>query len=325
MSVSWLAGADLSQRYDRLYPGTLSTPDIGVLHTTEGGGWPDYDGGKVAPNVTAWWTPTGQWLLRQHFPLEMSSASLKNLAGGVQTNRNRVLQIELVGTCDPAAHAAHPSWVFWPQPPAGALAALAALMRRIEGVTGIPRATGPRPWLPYPASYGPSPARMGFAEWNAFRGWTGHQGVPENDHGDPGDLDVAYLIGTAPYTPPGDDMPLSKDDLAAVRALMISKELVELYGNIAADLVWQKLQASFGGAAPLTIITDTRVAGGHTNELLDASAVSVTAALAALAVLTRQNLPVSHDEILALVQQEVRAALTTRTLTAPPAPPPPGE
>jgi hypothetical protein len=35
---------------------------------------------------------------------------------------------------------------------------------------------------------------MSFAEWEAFKGICGHQHVPENDHGDPGNFPIKRLI-----------------------------------------------------------------------------------------------------------------------------------
>ena len=39
-------------------------------------------------------------------------------------------------------------------------------------------------------------------EWNDFDGWCGHQHVPENEHWDPGKLDIGRLLRiTRPGTP----------------------------------------------------------------------------------------------------------------------------
>ncbi len=98
---------DDSQRFDDNYPGTVwSYPLEKVcLHTTETTGWPSYNGGSSAPNFTG--KPNFdkkiiEW--RQHFPANESSRALKNPSGGVETNKDKVIQVELVGTCDPSAH-----------------------------------------------------------------------------------------------------------------------------------------------------------------------------------------------------------------------------
>ncbi|HEY6222818.1 MAG TPA: hypothetical protein VIW26_03470, partial [Gemmatimonadales bacterium] len=44
--------------------------------------------------------------------------------------------------------------------------------------------------------------RFTAAAWLAFDGWCGHQHVPNNDHGDPGAIDIARLLAIAAPTPP---------------------------------------------------------------------------------------------------------------------------
>ena len=47
---------------------------------------------------------------------------------------------------------------------------------------------------------------MSNSEWMAFSGWCGHQHVPENDHWDPGRINISRLLMTA-GTPQVDDEP----------------------------------------------------------------------------------------------------------------------
>ena len=87
--------------------------------------------------------------------------------------------------------------------------------------------TAPKLWLAYgpdsrrpgvsPASYGASPARMSFAQWRRFTGICGHQHVPENAHGDPGNLPIDKILRYAgATTTEEDDMtPKEKRELAA--------------------------------------------------------------------------------------------------------------
>ena len=200
------------------YPGANTDPNCGVLHTTEGTGWPDYGGGKSAPNYTARPDFTSKRLVwRAHFPDEMSSRALMNQPGGVDTNTANVVNVELVGTCDPkhakswngeGRYLAGTHYIFWPAAPDWAKRDLAAFMSDMHTRHGIPL-QGPATWLPYPKSYGStSGQRMTFAQWREFRGWCGHQHVPENDHGDPGSLDFAGILALAKgatLTPPEED------------------------------------------------------------------------------------------------------------------------
>ncbi|MFB7672956.1 hypothetical protein ACFC26_16260 [Kitasatospora purpeofusca] len=202
-------GANLNLFFGRGHPFTGSDMEVncGLLHTTEGPKLYDYDGGRSAPTVTAVPDFTEQRLVwYQHFDVDESARALVNAPGGVETNNANIFQIELVGTCDPATHDA---WtrrgvghIFWPEPPDWAVRDLAWLMRWLRDEHGIPLTSGLE-WLPYPASYGRSRARMPFAQWTNFRGWCGHQHAPENDHGDPGALPIDRLLAVAAgQTPP---------------------------------------------------------------------------------------------------------------------------
>jgi hypothetical protein len=184
------------------YKGSTIDPNVGVLHTTEGTSLPWYDGGAKAPHYTATpdftrkrliWTP--------HFPDTMSSRALRNEAGGVETNTLNCIQIELVGTCDKTTSdkwkAAGRNHIYWADAPQWALDEVAEFVAlkyrelgiRIEGPEQIGKA-----WRAYPSSYGKSASqRFSFAQWRAFYGWCGHQHVPENDHGDPGNINWTYI------------------------------------------------------------------------------------------------------------------------------------
>jgi len=121
-------------------------------------------------------------------PKSEPGKALMNLPGGVETNRRGgVYQIEIVGRAvdvpnyDDAWHA--------------------RLRKRLLEVcefNGTPYVF-PLPFQPYPQSYGRNLVRMTYDEWQVFEGVCGHQHVPENDHGDPGALDVSRLA--APSIP----------------------------------------------------------------------------------------------------------------------------
>lgn len=166
-------------------------PPKGVLHTTEGAGWPDYNGGKIAPHVTVKADTSARSLLvQQHVSLDRAAKSLRNEPGGVQTNRDSAIQVELVGTCNPGAVGMY----MWPKADGWALSQLAQLMREIEQLAGIPRRSVAT-WRSYPSSYGVKAAqRLSLSQWDGYSGWVGHQHVPENSHGDPGSIDIARLV-----------------------------------------------------------------------------------------------------------------------------------
>jgi uncharacterized coiled-coil protein SlyX len=216
-----IPGASLSYFYGTgVFSGSDMEVNCGAVHTTEGRTVPSYAdaSGRSGANAP---TATGlpdcnakrlRWY--QHYDVDESARALSNKLGGVQTNTANVFQIELVGTCDPkardawvrAGHRQNVDFIFWPEAPDWALAEVAWLVRWLHDNHGVPL-TCVRDWLAYgvdarrpgvvPASYGASPARLSQSEWRAFKGWCGHQHVPENDHGDPGAMDFARVIALA--------------------------------------------------------------------------------------------------------------------------------
>lgn len=191
-TVQWFANA---------YPGSRINPNVCVLHTTETSGWPGYVGGATAPTYTARPAPAKKKLeWRQHFPETMSARALRNEPGGVETNTLNAVQVELIGTCAPGVR---DQWVraglregidfiFWPDAPDWALKELGDFLAHLHNTRGI-KLQAPE-FLPYPASYGDSSVRFTGAAWSRFYGVCGHQHVPENDHGDPGALNIEKVI-----------------------------------------------------------------------------------------------------------------------------------
>lgn len=188
-----------------------------VWHTTETTGWPGYGGGKSAPTFTVRMVD-GRLQWRQHFPVTMSARALQNDAGGVQTNRDRLVQVEQIGTCDPVAVA---RWeragmrrdrdflVSWDLP-AVAVEGFGHFAAWLAGQWRVPLLAVPT-WKPYPSSYGDrNGVRLAGATFDSFRGHLGHQHVPENDHGDPGPWPAAAVMAAArrilnPAPPPRED------------------------------------------------------------------------------------------------------------------------
>lgn len=196
-------GADITtQWYAKSHPGDKFDANCGVIHTTEGASWPDYSGGATAPNLTIKPMIKAQTIqVRQHFPVDMSSRSLVNLAGGVETNTLNVEQIELIGTCDPSKSkkwkgvgVAGVDYIYWPDAPDWLLTQIAKVLVWFDKNHGIVADTDVvGVWTAYPDSYGPGGQRFSNSRWRNFYGWCGHQHVPENLHGDPGALDFPKI------------------------------------------------------------------------------------------------------------------------------------
>lgn len=189
--------------YGDTYEGDLMDPNVLALHTTEGTSVVSYSNGAEAPNLTA--KPNfakKRFDVYQHFALNRSARALVNKSGGVETNTLNIIQLELVGTCDPKHKKtwgklkAGVHYVYWPDAPQWAYDALADLIAWMHTHMGIPL-KGPSQWPAYPSSYGATSARMTFSEWNAFKGVCGHLHAPENVHGDPGNIPFAKILAKA--------------------------------------------------------------------------------------------------------------------------------
>lgn len=221
-------GASTAYWYQTNYPGNAMDSNVGVMHTTEGTSLPSYSGGSVAPNFTALPDIKNKKLKwYQHFDFDRSSRALVNASGGVETNTLNVVQIELVGTCDPthktswSGDKAGVDYIYWPDAPDWALQELAKFVKWAHDNHNVKLEQWPQSkWLAYPNSYGTANGqRMTGSQWTNFYGWCGHQHVPENVHGDPGNLRMdkvlAYAKGSTPTTPTdsGDDVAFNKNDL----------------------------------------------------------------------------------------------------------------
>lgn len=225
------------------YSGSDMEVNCGVVHTTEGMSLPSYNGGAMAPTVTG--VPDIKakrirWY--QHYDVDESARALANKLGGVETNTANVFQIELVGTCDDSKRTTWSGkrvgvdYLHWPTAPDWALAEVAWLVRWLHDYHGVPL-TCVKDWLAYgkdtrrpgvtPASYGASPARMTQSAWRSFKGWCGHQHVPENDHGDPGSMNFARVIQLAKGEPrpQEDDVALSDADIKRIADAVYNKLL----------------------------------------------------------------------------------------------------
>lgn len=188
--MAWMPGASREQTFS----GNRHREPVNIIvvHTTEGGSWPGYNGGGYAPHVTI--RHTGP--IRQHIDTAFSAKALVNLPGGVQTNNAGALQVECIGSCD-RAYARRHGLFYWPEATDDDLEPLARFMAWAHTEHGVPLTTrGLR--FSGTNAYGVNASqRMSFAEWREFSGVCGHQHVPENDHWDPGTMPVARAVELA--------------------------------------------------------------------------------------------------------------------------------
>lgn len=160
-----------------------------VLHTTESKSYSpnsaSYYGHQLWPTATAA-KFGGRWQIFQHLPINIMSAAMRNLVGGVETNRDGCVQLEI-------------AWVAAEGHllPTEALDVISDWMWFVHQETGIP-------WVfvdqfhYYPPEngikLGQEPWRLRGAAWDNFKGNLGHQHADENVHGDPGKMNVGHII-----------------------------------------------------------------------------------------------------------------------------------
>ena len=137
----------------------------------------------------------------QHIDTGIGARALKNLRGGVQTNRKSAVQIEVVGF----AHL-----------PKGAatLKNVQKLCNWIEQEHGIPKEWPSGP--PKPAVNGRDPGdhNRSVANWNNKGGHYGHSQVPENTHWDPAytAFESAFVIAPATMGASASDLESLEDE-----------------------------------------------------------------------------------------------------------------
>lgn len=158
-----------------------------VLHTTETASLPGYSSGTYAPHLT--YDPSKNvWY--QHTSFQTAARTLKNEAGGVQTNRANAIQVEIICYSDKKiADKYDRLWV-------GNLSTKALKDIR-EFIKWAPVKFEWRGEQAF--SYSQANAsgyRFSDSEWDTFNGVCSHQDLPENTHWDTGALDWPRLMGT---------------------------------------------------------------------------------------------------------------------------------
>lgn len=179
----------------------------GLLHTTEG---TSYAGARAAylDGGIPHFTVEPDFARRrvnvyQHFPLSSRATALKDPAGTpIRENREHVIQIECVGTCDERNRDRWPKGLFVEEWPIWYLNGLRRLMRWIESSRPVPHGCDVV-WKPFDSgratgSYGlDNHVRLSSSRFKVYAGWLGHQHASGNTHGDPGSIDIDHLL-TAP-------------------------------------------------------------------------------------------------------------------------------
>jgi hypothetical protein len=177
----------------------IGGPPRFCLHTTETNVVPKY-GDLLGANSAPHFTIHTDGEIFQHQPISRASRSLRNVAGGVQTNRQGKVnvQVEIVGWARNGSTL-----------PAVQMAALRTVYSWARQQAGIPHTfrTISRGSHCYGAD---SPCRMTTFEWLNFAGVYGHQEAPESTHWDPGNFDMTTI---------GDDMAFTPGEEAALRQL----------------------------------------------------------------------------------------------------------
>lgn len=152
-------------------------------HTTEGdsiaGAEATYRKTGNLPHFTDTFE-TGKYIVHQHLPLDVGATALKH-TGTPETNRAHVIQFEHVGY----AATSH-DWEY------GYLDGIARTCRWVEEQTGCPAAASVRFVTPDQAAR--NAVRLDGKAWTGYAGHLGHQHVPENDHVDPGAIDIVRIL-----------------------------------------------------------------------------------------------------------------------------------
>jgi len=208
--------------------GTYTGPvDKALVHTTEGGSIEGavsaYRANNSWPHKTVDCRFGKPYRIARHLPLHVPARSLRNESGGVQTNRDGVVQYEIVGS------ATRPHEIDWVWFGANVLGPDCRAM-------GVPIQSSVS-WVAYPASYGErANQRLTGSGWASYRGVLGHQHCPENSHGDPGAIPIDDLLAAAngtPALPEGFLMALSDQEQAYLyeRMIRVEKALAKALGS----------------------------------------------------------------------------------------------
>jgi hypothetical protein len=173
VAETWLPSLSKHDKGQRMTYTDYGEPK-GVLHTTETSGYPSYNGYTQNPHMDIKATSNGIEG-RQFIPLEYGSFALKHTRPQ-QTNRDNVVQIELIGTC---CNGPGYAWT------AASDRVLADLFKKVIEPISLSRGIKMQhlPFAPRDRA-----TRLTDYQFDNYSGWMGHEHVPQNDHIDPGNF-----------------------------------------------------------------------------------------------------------------------------------------
>jgi hypothetical protein len=209
----WYPGADRSKPAWTDGGSILGGKPKLLWHDTETTGLPSYSSGSF-PHFTVDPRTGKVW---QHIPVNRAARALKNLDGGCQTNRWRVIQVEIIGYVNKVPYHA-------------ALGKLAAWCRTEHGV---PATCGVK-LLPYDDSYGQTSVRLSCSQWEGYTGHLYHMSAPENSHGDPGKpFPIDQILAAAGGG--GEELPVDQADFNKLMTNWAKSSDGQLYLTKAAE------------------------------------------------------------------------------------------
>ncbi len=231
-------------------------PWRGVVHTTETVGMPKYSDGATAPHLT--YDPkTGRFY--QHTSFAVAARALRNQPGGVQTNRRRAVQLEMICYSDKRIADLSPSRLWVGDLTSSNYDDIRGFAYWCEMAFGI--------GMVWPGKQARSSAeanapgfRMSPQTWEDYGGWCGHQHIPEQTHWDPGAFDWTEMLTPANEERDGLIAKTSKPELIQdLQALLNDVGIVDPDGNrLVLDGAWgPKTQAAVDSA-------HARIEWGHT-------------------------------------------------------------
>lgn len=175
-----------------------------VIHTTETRGVPGYNSGSSAPHVTI----DNDGRVYQHTSFLTAARALRNEAGGVQTNREQAIQVEIVCYSQKSLADKLDKGVWVGNLPDVQWRAVVDFVQWVVEEFGVLPVVPERQAFDYAQANAPG-FRMSNAEWDGFDAICGHQHVPENCVS----ADTPILCADLNWRPAGDLQP--GDELVA--------------------------------------------------------------------------------------------------------------